>query len=102
MAKERTGRMLSPGKKPKASLPGTLKDEGDTKAGDLIQNVLKPMHVQPPPVGHKLNYITDITTKWLGSKCYFISTYACPGPSALSSTFEPKFAPMAYVGNAQF
>ena len=102
MAKQRKAWMLSPGKNPKASLPGTLKDELDTKAGDLIQNVLKPKHVQPPPQGHQLNYITDITTKWLGSKCYFISTYACPGPNALSPTFETKFARMEYVGNVKF
>jgi hypothetical protein len=94
--------MLSPAKKPKASLPGTLKDEVDTKACVLIHNVLKPKHVLPPPEGHQLNYVTDITTKSLGSKCYFISTYSCPGPNALSPTFETKFAKMEHVGNAKF
>jgi hypothetical protein len=50
MAKQRKAWMLSPGKKPKASLPGTLKDEVDIRAGDLIQNALKPKHVQPTGV----------------------------------------------------
>jgi hypothetical protein len=82
-------------------LPGTLKDEVDTKARELIETVLKPKHVQPPPTGHELNYITDITTKWLGSKCYFVSIYACPGPNAISPTFETKFARMEYVGDGK-
>ena len=79
-----------------------LKQEVDQKAGDLIENVLKPKHVQPPPKGHQLNYLVDITTKWLGSKCYFISVYRSPGPHAVSPTFETKFARMEYVGDGQF
>src|SRR5271165_3170838 len=102
MAKQRKAWMFSPGKKPKASLPGTVKDEVDTKARELIENVLKPKHVHPPPKGHQLNYITDITTKWLGSKCFFVSIYACSGPNAISPTFDSKFARMEYVGDGRF
>src|SRR5205809_5660191 len=102
MAKPRKGWTFGPGKKPKTALPGTVKDEVDTKARELIETVLKPKHVQPPPQGHQLNYITDITTKWIGSTCYFISIYACPGPNALSPTFEEKFARMGHVGDAMF
>jgi hypothetical protein len=79
-----------------------IKQEVHQKASDLIENVLKPKHVQPPPKGHKFNYITDITTKWLGSRCYFVSIYCSPGPHALSSTFETKFARMQFVGNLKF
>jgi len=68
----------------------------------LIETVLKPKHVQPPPKGHQLNYITDITTKWLGSKCFFVSIYACSGPNAISPTFDSKFARMEYVGDGRF
>jgi hypothetical protein len=82
------------------NLPGTVKDEVDTKATDLIENVLKPKHIQPPPKGSRLNSIVDIKTKWLGSKCYFISVYRTPGPNAKS--FETKFARMEFVGNAKF
>jgi len=102
MAKPRKASPFSPGRKPKTSLPAALKSEVDTKARELIETVLKPQHVQPPPTGHQLNYITDITIKWLGSKCYFVSIYACPGPNALSPMFESKFARMEYVGNGQF
>ncbi len=79
-----------------------LRQEVDQKAGDLIENVLKPMHVQPPPKDERFNYITDITTKWLGSKLYFVSVYACPGPNAISPTFETTFARMEYVGDGRF
>ena len=96
-------------KKPKATtgpfsalVLRALKQEVDQKAGDLIETVLKPKHVGPPPTGHQLNYITDIKTKWLGSKCYLISVYACPGPNALSPSFETKFARMEYAGDGKF
>jgi hypothetical protein len=74
----------------------------DTKAKELIATVLKPKYIQPPPTGHQLNYITDIKTKWLGSKCYFVSIYTCPGPNATSPTFKTKFARMEYVGEGKF
>ena len=102
MAKQRRAWMFSAEKSPKTSLPGTLKDEVDTKAGELIENVLKPKHIQPPPEGSQSNYITDIKTKWIGSTCYFISIYACPGPNAIAPSFEEKFARMELAGDAKF
>lgn len=102
MPKPRKTWTFGAGKRPKTPLPGTLKQEVDAKANDLIETVLKPKHVKPPPTGHQLNYITDITTKWLGSKLYFIAVYACPGPNAISPSFETKFARMEYIGNGQF
>src|SRR6266849_3137857 len=102
MPKPRKAWTFNPGKKPTASLPGTLKDEVDTKARELIETVLKPKHVQPPPKDAQFNYITDITTKWLGLKFYFISVYASPGPNATSPSFETKFARMEYVGDDRF
>ncbi len=76
-----------------------IKAEVDQKATDLIENVLKPKHIEPPPKGHQLNYLVDITTKWLGSKCYLVSVYCSPGPNAISPTFEAKFARLEFVGN---
>ena len=102
MAKQRKAWMSGPATKPKSSLPGTAKDEVDTKATDLIEKVLKPRHVLPPPEGSQFNYVTDIKAKWIGSTCYFISTYACPGPNAIAPTFEEKFARMEGVGDAKF
>jgi hypothetical protein len=79
-----------------------LKQEVSQKATALIENVLKPQHIEPPPKGHQVNYLTDITLRWLGSKCYFIAIYASPGPNAISPTFEAKFARMTYVGDNKF
>lgn len=98
MARQRKAWMPSPATKPKSSLPGTVRDEVDTKAGELIETVLKPKHIQPPPEGSQLNCIVDITIKWLGSKCYFISIYRTPS----QSTFETKFARMDFAGNSKF
>ena len=102
MAKQRKAWLASAEKKPKSELPGTLKGEVDTKARELIETTLKPRHVKSPPEGNQFNYVTDITTKWIGSTCYFISIYACPGPNAVAPTFEEKFARMEYVGDAKF
>src|SRR5260370_11150404 len=101
MAKQRKAWTFSPGKKPKTALPGMLKDEVDTKARELIETVLKPKHVQPPPTGNQLNYVTDITTKWLGSKCYIVSTYACPRPNTTSPTLDTNFARMAHIRSSR-
>lgn len=101
MAKQRKAWVFDSAKRPESALSGTLKDEVDTKAGELIEKTLKPRHIQPPE-GSRFNYITDITTKWIGSTCYFLSIYACPGPNAIAPTFEEKFARMEYVGDAKF
>ena len=79
-----------------------IQQEVDQKATDMIENVLKPKHIEPPSPDERFNYIVDITTKWLGSKCFFISTYACPGPNAISPTFETKFARMECVDDGRF
>jgi hypothetical protein len=43
-----------------------------------------------------------VAAKWHGSSLYFVSTYACPGPTALSTTFEANFAHMEFVGIGKF
>ena len=80
----------------------SIKREVSLKASDLIEKVLKPKHIMPPPPGEQFNYVADITTKWVGSKFYFISIYCCPGPNAISPTFETKFVRMEYVGDNRF
>ena len=75
-----------------------IKAEVTRKATDLIEKVLKPKFVQPPPEGLHFNYIVDIILKWLGQKCFFIAIFKIPD----ATTFEEKFARMEYVGNARF
>ncbi len=102
MATKRKAWMIRPAKKPTSSLPDTLKAEVEAKASDLIANVLKPKHVRPPQEDERFNYVTDIGTKWYRNYFYFVSTYACPEPNALSPTFESKFARMEFIGDAKF
>jgi hypothetical protein len=92
---------IRPARRP-ASLTASLKAEVETKARDLIHNVLKPKYVKPPKKGEQFNYITDIEAKWFRNNFYFFSTYARPSPNALSPTFETKFARMEPLGDGRF
>jgi hypothetical protein len=73
----------------------------DAKATKLVEK-LKPKYVQPPPKEPRFNYIIDVWTKWIGGTLYFGTTYACPGPNAISPSFEVKFARMEHVGGGRF
>jgi hypothetical protein len=101
MAKKRKAWMIRPARNP-ATLPDSLKREVEAKARELIDNVLKPTHVKPPDEHARFNHIIDIGTRWYRHYFYFVSTYACPGPDALSPTFESKFARMEYLGDSRF
>ena len=83
-------------------MPDSIKAEVVAKATDLIENVLKLRHVQPPKPDATLNYIADLSGKWNRGYFYFTASYACPGPNALSPTFESKFARMEFVGGGNF
>ncbi len=89
MAKPREPWNIRPAKK-RAAVTASLKAEVETKAKALIDKVLKPKHVQPPPAEAQFNYVTDIQAKWYRNYFYFVSIYACPGPNALSPTFESR------------
>lgn len=102
MPKPRKVWMKVPAKISKPSVPESIKVELAAKAMDLIENVLKPRSVQPPKPDAQFNYIVDISGKWNRGYFYLISTYACPGPNALSPTFESKFARMEYGGDGRF
>ena len=101
MAKPREPWNIRPAKK-RAAVTASLKAEVETKAKELIDRVLKPKHVQPPPGEAQFNYITDIQAKWYRNYFYFFSIYACPGPNALFPTFESKFARMEPLGDGKF
>jgi hypothetical protein len=94
--------MVNPLRSKKPSIPETLKVQVDAKAKKFVETVLKPKFIQPPPKKPRFNYIIDMAAKWHGSSLYFISTYACPGPTAISLTFEAKFARMEFVGDSSF
>ncbi len=95
MAKKKQARTW--GWAPSAGAAGTTLDTAtkaqvESKVKALIDTELKPKHVKPPPEDADFNYITDITMKWHGSTLFLVAVYACPGPNAISPTFEERFA----------
>ena len=96
MAKPREPWNIRPAKN-KAPMTASCKAEVETKARDLIDTVLKPRYVLPPPTDQQFNYLVDIGGKWNRNYFYFISTYACPGPNAVSPTFEAKLARLEHL-----
>jgi hypothetical protein len=104
MAKKKSPKtwMLATPKKAKTPLPESIKADLDAKAKKLVKDVLKPRYVTPPPKEAMFNYITDVWVKWIGSTLYFGATYACPGPTAISPSFETRFARLEHVGGGRF
>jgi hypothetical protein len=72
--------------------------EGDA----LVAEVLRPRAVKPLPANPEYNYITHVFTRWFQSWFYFCAACTCPGPNALSETFETRFARMEYAGDERF
>ena len=101
MAEPREPWNIRPAKK-RSSVSAFRKTEVETKAKELIEKVLKPKHVLPPPKEKDFNYIIDIGSKWYRNYFYFFSTYACPSPNALSPTFECMFARLEPFGDGTF
>ena len=104
MAKKKPKRMwiYSPKKPSPPRVPDDIKAEVEAKANELVETYLKPTYIKPPPKDQRWNYLVDIFTRWHRSFFYFCSTYACPGPDALSPTFESRFARMGYAGSDRF
>ena len=93
---------FAPQKPAKHKVPDDLKAVVISKANELVEQVLKPQHIKPPPDEPRFNYIIDLWAKWHQSYFYFGATYACPGPHAISPTFESKFARLGYAGDNRF
>jgi hypothetical protein len=101
MAKKKWGYFPS-AKSAGPALDPTAKARIEAKVQELIDKELKPKHVKPPPEDDRFNYITDITLKWHGSTLFLVAVYACPGPNAISPTFEARFARMRPAGSDRF
>src|SRR5215207_9280749 len=104
MAKKKPQRRwtYAPRKPTPPPVPEALKAEVQARADELIETQLKPRFIEPPPEDRRWNYIIDIWARWHRSFFHFGSTYASPGPNALSPTFESPFARMEYVGDGKF
>lgn len=100
MAKKSWG--YSPRKKSTAKVPDNLKQTVKAKADQLVETVLIPQYVKPPPDDQPFNYLVNIYTQWYRHYFYFCSTYNCPGPNAISPSFDTKFARLEYVAADSF
>ena len=94
--------VYSPRKQSTSKVPDSLKQTVKAKADKLVETVLIPQYVKPPPEGYQFNYLVNIYTKWYRNYFYFCSTYNVPGPNALAPSFEDKFARLEYVAADRF
>ena len=86
----------------KAKVTDAIKMELTDNANALIENVIKPNHISPPPTDNDFNYLVDVYSKWYRNYFYFCSTYNCPSPNATAPSFDIKWARMEFVGNNKF
>jgi hypothetical protein len=93
---------LAPDRRIKPKVPDDLKAEVQAKADELVERVLKPRYIKPPPKSKQWNYPIALWTKWHRSFFYFGSTWASPGPNKIAPTFEVGFARLEYVNNGRF
>lgn len=104
MAKRKPKKMwiYNPPKPAKPKVPEAIKIEVEKKCNELVEAVLKPKHIQPPPKDNQFNYLVDIYTKWYRNYFYFYAKYHSPGPYSIAPYFETGFARLEYAGNNKF
>ena len=79
MAKRQMAWIRSPkSSRAKPKVPDMVKAEVEIKGAELVDSVLKPKHIKPPPEDPQFNYLVDISVKWYRSYFYFCATYHCP------------------------
>ena len=66
MAKSQKMWVYSPSKPAAPKVSANTKAIVQQKANELVDKILKPTHIQPPPAPDEFqhNYIADIYTKW--------------------------------------
>ena len=92
--------VASPPLKPK--IPASVQADVTRWAQDLVETVLTSRYVREPFAEPQWNYIVGLSTRWYRSSLYFCATYSCPGPNALSPSFEQRFARMEFAGQTRF
>ena len=101
MNRKKTWGYVGP-KRMKPKVPDSVKAKLTEQVEDLIENVIKPKHIKPPPPAQDFNYLADVYAKWYRNYFYFCATYNSPGPNAIAPSFETKFARMDYAGDNKF
>jgi hypothetical protein len=87
---------------PKCTLDRWAKQALVAKAEAFITDFYRPTFIQPPPADPQFNYIVDFSARWHGAYLLFTAHYACPGPNALSPSFETNFARLGYFSRDHF
>ena len=64
--------VYSPAPQAPPPVPAALKREVEEKAKALVDTVLKPRYIKPPPEDPQFNYIDDIYTKWVHGQLLFL------------------------------
>lgn len=94
--------MYSPKSAPKPKVPEKTKQAVQEAGDKLLEDVLKPQHIIPPPEDNILNYIVDLHNKWYRNFFYFSATYRCPAEHCIEEFFEVKYARLEYTGDNQY
>ena len=84
------------------AVPAAVKREVEERANALVETVLTPRYVKPPPENPQRNYLESLSTRWRSTYFYFCAQYRSAGPHAIGGHFELKFARMQYMGNGLF
>lgn len=94
--------VYNPPKSAKPKVSEAIKTKVLEKTNALIETVLKPQHIKPPPKNPQFNYLVDIYGKWYRNYFYLCGKYHCPCPNDLFPSFEGKFMRLEYVGENQY
>ena len=87
---------------PKCKLTPWAKQSLVAKAEAFLADFYRPTFVRTPPADAQFNHIVAFSARWHGAYLLFTSKYACPGPNALSPSFEINFARLGYFGPDRF
>ena len=85
------------------SVPDEVRRDAE-RIGELVRKKLLEIMELQADIDALLrdDHPTPFGAKWYRNYFYFSSTYTCPGPNALSPTFEAKFARMEHLGGGRF
>lgn len=86
-----------PGTKPSDALKREV-----SEAAEAILAEWRQQYIRPVPKDHQFNYLIAVYTRWHGNYFSFCGTYACPGPNAISPSYETGFARLERVGDKRF
>ena len=101
MAKQLKTWALNP-KQTKANVPKATKEKLTKLANKLVEEKLKLRYVERPRKNQKINYVSDIYTKWVRNFFYFCAQYQSPEHNVRVQTFETKFARLEYLATGKY